>query len=346
MNYRGSYRRLLGNAKSALLAAIEIYNKPSFEYRDECFVILLMNAWELLLKAVLSKSKKSIYYPKKRNEPYRTLTWQDALSKVEQFKLYPSSIQILPLRRNLELLGTYRNNAVHFYNTKGFGSIIWALAQTSILNFKDILQGVFDIDLASHLNLELLPLGIRPPIDPIEYIAGRVGQTDYQNKAVRQFLLEMMKSVKEIENERLDTGRFFTVFKVHMQSTKKISSSDITVGVTGETEDAGGVIAIERKVDPNISHPLRQQDVLEQVEELHGRRFTSYVFQAIIWKYDIKQKPHLCWIAKEGVLTKYSREIVSFIRKLSPTEMNEALDEYREYMRSKRKKRLSDTKRN
>ena len=29
MNYRGSYRHLLRNGKSALLAAIEIYNNPA-----------------------------------------------------------------------------------------------------------------------------------------------------------------------------------------------------------------------------------------------------------------------------------------------------------------------------
>jgi hypothetical protein len=68
MYYRGSYRHLLKNSKSALLAAIEIYNKPQFAYRDECFVILLLNAWELALKALLSKSKESIYYPKKRKQ--------------------------------------------------------------------------------------------------------------------------------------------------------------------------------------------------------------------------------------------------------------------------------------
>ena len=81
MNYRGSYRHLLRNAKAAMLGAIEIYNKPQFDYRDECFVILLLNAWELLLKALLSKKKKSIFYPKKRKEPYRTLSLQDALVK-------------------------------------------------------------------------------------------------------------------------------------------------------------------------------------------------------------------------------------------------------------------------
>jgi len=67
MNYRGSYRKLLGNAKAAMMAAIEIYNKPAFRYPDECVVILLLNAWELILKAALSKNGKSIFYPKRES---------------------------------------------------------------------------------------------------------------------------------------------------------------------------------------------------------------------------------------------------------------------------------------
>jgi len=34
-----------------MLAAIEVYNKPIFEYREETYAILAVNAWELLLKA-------------------------------------------------------------------------------------------------------------------------------------------------------------------------------------------------------------------------------------------------------------------------------------------------------
>ena len=45
--------RLAKNAECALVAAIEIYNKPAFPYREETFSILALNAWELLLKAKL-----------------------------------------------------------------------------------------------------------------------------------------------------------------------------------------------------------------------------------------------------------------------------------------------------
>ncbi len=40
-------------AASAALAAIEIYNKPAVGYREQTFALLMVNAWEVLLKARL-----------------------------------------------------------------------------------------------------------------------------------------------------------------------------------------------------------------------------------------------------------------------------------------------------
>jgi hypothetical protein len=42
---------LLDRAIAASVAAIEIYNKPDFKYREETFAVLAINGWELLLKA-------------------------------------------------------------------------------------------------------------------------------------------------------------------------------------------------------------------------------------------------------------------------------------------------------
>lgn len=42
---------LAAKSVQAAVAAIEIYNKPSFSYREEAFSLLMTNSWELLLKA-------------------------------------------------------------------------------------------------------------------------------------------------------------------------------------------------------------------------------------------------------------------------------------------------------
>jgi len=89
-------------------------------------------------KALVSKNGDTIFYKKKRNEPYRTLSWTDAFIKAERH--FPAGIEPLPVRRNLELVSAYRDNALHFYNQAGFGAVIYALAQTSIINYKDLLS--------------------------------------------------------------------------------------------------------------------------------------------------------------------------------------------------------------
>jgi len=44
-------KELAAKAVQAAVAAIEIYNKPNFSYREEAFSLLMLNGWELLLKA-------------------------------------------------------------------------------------------------------------------------------------------------------------------------------------------------------------------------------------------------------------------------------------------------------
>ena len=58
---KSKYSLLLEKSIQAILSAIELYNKPVFSYREESFSILMVNAWELLLKArVLNLSNNKI----------------------------------------------------------------------------------------------------------------------------------------------------------------------------------------------------------------------------------------------------------------------------------------------
>ena len=50
MKINKTYRSLLDKSVASMLAAIEIYNKPHFAYREDSFAILCVNAWELLRK--------------------------------------------------------------------------------------------------------------------------------------------------------------------------------------------------------------------------------------------------------------------------------------------------------
>ena len=335
MNYRGSSKHLIKNAKSAPLAAIEIYNKPGFQYRDECFVILILNAWELALKALISKHKGSIYYKKSRKEPHRTLSLVDAFTKAKPS--FPKKIDSLPVGANLRLLSTFRDNAVHFYNEDGFGVLIYSLGQTAIVNLRDLMKESFRIDIGDDISWQLMPLGLRPPIDPIEYIT-KSAAGKHKSSATKQFLATLMASVNEIEDTGTDTGRLMTVFKIALTSIKKIEKADVIVGVAGKTsasEDVGPLLVTKIR-DPNIAYPLRQKEVVEKIGTLHGKSFTSNTFQALCHQYGFKSDPTYCWRAAEGVLTKYSNDIVQRISTFSPDEVQGALHSYKSHLKKRR----------
>lgn len=322
MNPFGSYRALLGNAISSILAAIEIYNKPRIDYRSECFVILLMNSWELMFKATLSKNRIRIFEPKERDKPYLTITLFDAMKKSKRF--FPQNIPYEAVSENIARLVDYRNNAVHFYNEIGFETVIYGLAQTSIVNFRDLVFHIFGRDIASEVNLNLLPLSFSAPPDPISFL----GSNSVQKPAVLEFLSVISETTKELEAANIDTGRFLTVFEVNLQSTKKIASADIVVGVDGEK--SGSILLVSKKLDPNKSHPHPRKAILLEIgKELRGLKFSSYVFDAIAWHFKIKEKEELCWKNENTNTYQYSPQVIQYIRSLTADQINQALDSYK-----------------
>lgn len=336
MNYFGSYRRLLENSKSALVAAIEIYNKPSFQYRDEVFVILLLNAWELLLKAVLSKNRRSIYYRKRRGEPYRTLSWAHALARARTEKVWPAEVDPRPVEANLQHLSVYRDAAVHFYNAPRFGVVIHSLAQTAIMNYRDVLRLVFGQELAQEFNWHLLPLGIEPALDPVKYLRGSRPQQG--GGAVDEFLASLVDAVDELNLAGSDTGRLMTLYQVSLQSTKKIERADVIIGVEGGGGDNADRVFVERRIDPVKSHPLFMKDVLDKVKDvdLNGRNFNQYDFQAVVHHYGLRNRPEYCYEDPERVYVRWSGELPKFIRRLKPEDIEFARSAYRAHLRSRR----------
>jgi hypothetical protein len=312
-----------------MLAAIEVYNKPRIEYRSECCVILLLNAWELLLKAILSKNQIRIFERKERGKPYRTLKLWDAFEAARGY--FPYDIPWKAVGENIGRLADYRNNVVHFYNSESLGVVIYSLAQTSIVNYRDIVQSIFDRDIAAEVNIALLPLSFSAPPDPIEFL----GASSELPRPMSEFLGLISETTRELEGEGIDTARFFTVFEVSLQSTKKIQSADIVAGV--QDSSSSGVLLVSRKVDPNKSHPWPQRKILEKVgAEVGGEEFTSYAFQALLWKYGIKQNDQYCWHNRNTNTFQYSPELAAWIRQRTGAEIREARDEYREHLRQRR----------
>lgn len=167
-------KELIDKAVDATVSAIEIYNKPSFQYRMETFCILAINGWELLFKAKwlnendnnieslyekkpVQKSDKSefdkLQFKQTRSGNPRTHTIDYIAKKLMELKHLDQNAWA-----NIEALLELRDSSVHFYNSSPFfANSLQEIGTASIQNFASIVIEWFDYDL-SHFNFFLMPL--------------------------------------------------------------------------------------------------------------------------------------------------------------------------------------------
>lgn len=328
INIYGAYTRLRDNSKSAMVAAIELYNKPNFEYRDECCVILLINAWELIIKALLSKNRIRIYYPKKRNEDYRTFSLSDSLRKAQA--VFPNDLEYVGVKSNLDQLIDFRHNAIHFYNVEILSSIIYNLAQACIKNYCDLLRYSFGIDMADEVNIFLMPLSVgRMPIDPLQFISGEQTAHSYPAE-VGKYLVRLGDAIAQLETANIDVSRLMITFSLKFESVKKARDSDAIVAVDSNATDK----VASRRFDPN--NFIREKDILNSLPvEIDGTKVNQHTFRGFVLRHDIRRKPHLYWRDDDGVLTKYSPEVAAMIRNASGSELSRCREEYSAHIRRK-----------
>ena len=195
---------------SAMLAAIEIYNKPDFEYREESFAILATNAWELLLKArilQLSKNRLSsileyerrrladgalsrmLYRKKNRSGTHTSVGLFKALDILaNEYGDRPSPM----IRENLVLLVEIRDNAVHFL-TKGthLEQRVQELGSACLKNYLSAARQWFGVDL-SRYNFFLMPLSFFRVSGKVEAIA-----VNAEEKKVLRYIESCLESAED-----------------------------------------------------------------------------------------------------------------------------------------------------
>lgn len=176
-------QRFLLKAEAALIAAIEVYNKPDFRYREESFAILILNAWELLLKAKLlhlsgndprslfvyecrqaktGKPTKKRYLKRNRAGNCQTLGLGPCIAALEK-----RGAALAPgVRKNLDAVTEVRDNAVHYVAA---GSLltkqVFEFGTAAVVNFIRLSREWFGHDLSKY-HLFIMPIGfVAPPPD-------------------------------------------------------------------------------------------------------------------------------------------------------------------------------------
>lgn len=326
-----SIKRLTDNSLAAMLAAVEVYNKPQMTYRDEVVVTLVVNAWELALKAALQQQRISIFYRKKRSQPYRSLSISDALERVSANALWLDSVDGAAACANITALTKYRDRAIHLYNATGLGNVIHPFLQQNVLNYRDFVLARFGKDLADSMTWQLLPLGATAPADAVQFMKADSESTMVAE--VEEFIGDLRTLMDDAEAAGADPGRIAVVYDIHLQSQKNMTSADLIVAVSST---ADGQIAIQ-KTDPNKTHPYSATELLERVNKKRsGRKLTSYDHQVLCWKEGLRDDLKYAWRHSEAGSHVWSGDAVAYLSSLTDDHYDEIRREYRLYQRARR----------
>ncbi|GIK17155.1 MAG: hypothetical protein BroJett003_21190 [Planctomycetota bacterium] len=167
-------REFLDRAIAAMVAAIEIYNKPDFPYRAESFTILATNAWELLLKAKWladHRNRVSSLYVRqgggtKRKRIKKTAAGNPMTHSLDHLASKLRELGMLNEQacRNLRILSEFRDSAVHFYHQNPqFAERLQEIGAAAVKNFSSAVRDWFKAKL-SRFNFYLMPLAfVSPP---------------------------------------------------------------------------------------------------------------------------------------------------------------------------------------
>ena len=198
MARKSKYSYLLEKSVNAAISAIEIYNKPDFKYREESFSILMVNAWETLLKAKIvfdnKNDLKSINLidtsaRKKNGEPFKRPKYKvnrsgnymtiDIFTAIKKLKLQTR------LAENIELLVEIRDNAIHFFNeSKLFEKKVLEIGTASLKSYVQCANEWFSYDLTQY-NFYLMPISF---FHSYEMESFSIANEDDQHKNILKYI--------------------------------------------------------------------------------------------------------------------------------------------------------------
>ena len=322
------YKTLFDKSISAILSSIELYNKPDFKYREESFIILLVNGWELLLKAKILKENgnklTSLYYYEKPKEnkggliskkkkyatsssgAKRTVNILKTIEKLRVLKL--------PLEKkcfdNLEAILEIRNNAVHLCNSdKLLNKKIQELGTASLKNYLILAKKWFNESL-DHFNFYLMPISFFNEFGEVDGVG--LSSPNQEAKNLTKYLAE-----KEKNNPYDQESEFNLSVKISLNLVK----SD-TEGLTKikYTKDENAPTVFIKEEDRLKNYPLNYEGMVAAVKKKIPAIVINKNFHDL--KKNLEKDQKICHerfldpSKKNGLRTKfYSHEFVNKITK-------------------------------
>lgn len=262
--------RFVDKACAAMISAVEVYNKPSFPYREETFAILSINAWELLLKAKVLKDaandlkslrvyetrktksgelSKKLYL--KRNRAGNALS----ISLAACIAILEKTASKVPneIRFNLTALIAIRDNSVHYVTASSvLSKQAQELSSACVKNFVLLAKQWHSKDLSQSLSL-ILPLSFITGVAEVESVVGSPDES------------RLIKYLQQLAHLDIDaTSNFAVAVRLNVKVEK---SSLTTASHVQISKDADAVKITMSEQDIRDKYPWDYKELCQRMKK-------------------------------------------------------------------------------
>ena len=267
-------KELLDKSISAMIAAIEIYNKPDFLYRGETFSILAINGWELLLKAKFlqdnNNNMRSLYVmepkinkdgTKSRRKKIKTTRSGNPFTHSVDYiakKLVDSGKMNQVVWDNIMALIELRDSAIHFFNySLNFNVRIQEIGTATLKNYVSLYKKWFNRDLSKY-NFYLMPLSF--------VCTDRRSDMLLLNNEEKNFF----KFVNDLEEKSIETEEYSIALNIDVKFSKSTSKDAIKVAISRD-DDAIKVALTEEQI--REKYPMDYQELTAKCR----KRYSDFI---------------------------------------------------------------------
>ena len=262
---------LFVNAEEALMSAIEIYNKPIFNYKFQSCIILLINAWELLMKAIICNKdgEKAIW-----SDDKHTIFFTDCMDKMLKINanfISPST------KENLLILYDIRNNFTHFY-CENVNTVLYSLISKAVDEFIQLAATNFTLKNKELLSMQYLPLFFNIKRTTFQEIKTMHNSKDDYIKSIADRIINFANTHKNFESLLYNVD-------INLQTIKNISNADIIVGIN---KDSNLTINLEKKFQLGNKKDKGLQKVTlsdEEIDKLYAYSYEDLMSLKVKGKY-------------------------------------------------------------
>ncbi len=267
-------RDLAEKSIQAAVAAIEVYNKPNFLYREESFSLLMVNAWELLLKAkwLLDHGEQieSVYELAVDAAGNTTPKTNRSGNPISHGVTYLASKLAADKNSGFEkgchdnilAIVEIRDNAAHFFTKDLYlGRRVLEVGTASLRNYLQLAAEWFQLDLSNY-NFFLMPISSYHGFET----AQPVSRAHYTPQV--QKLLEFLDALEAEDTEQ--ECRQHVALRLE---TKLVRGKDSSSVAFRWTDDPSAPALSVREEDVLKNYPLTYRELTGSMK----RRYSNFI---------------------------------------------------------------------